>query len=345
VDIEILRDHYPNLQKLVEFTIRSADGLLFPQEPIGDHMEPGEDGLSRAVSVHTPSALTASAYYYYSVTLLSYIAKVLERTSDAERYATLASRIKGAFNSKFLNRSRHRYATGSQTSYALPLYMDMVPPEEVPAVVNSLVSDIVARRYHVTTGIVGTNALVQALPRYGAASVLYALANQTTYPSLGEQVMKGATTVCESYECPRWFSQNMKMLASWDKFFHRDLAGISPASAGYRRVLIKPRPLGDLKNVTATQKTVRGPVCVAWTRDDSSFDLTVSIPAGMEASIAVPTFGRQNVRIMEDQRTAWESNAYVPGVPGLTGATAAVDAVVFHAGSGTYRFILNALDN
>jgi alpha-L-rhamnosidase len=223
--------------------------------------------------------------------------------------------------------------------------LDIVPEKDVPAVMRNLVDDIISRDYHVTTGIIGTNALVQALPRRGAASVLYMLANQTTYPSLGEQVMKGATTVCESYECTRWFSQNMKMFGSWDVFFHRDLAGISPASPGYRRVSIKPRPITDLQTVTASQKTVRGLVSVTWTQAPDSFDLKVSIPAGTEADIAVPTMGRKNVHITEGASVVWSSNSYLSGVPGLIGATADTDSIVFHTGSGNYQFVLRSTAN
>lgn len=341
-DLEVLREHYPNLKRLVEFTIRSADGLLFLKEPLGDHMEPGADGLSSAESVHTPSSLTASAYYYYDVALIGSIAEALGLAADARRYIALATRIKAAFNNKFLDTSTRRYATNSQTSNALPLYMGMVPPQQIRGVMKNLVDDIVSHDYHVTTGIVGTNALIQALPRYGATSVLYVLANQTTYPSLGEQVMKGATTVCESYECPRWFSQNMKMLASWDVFFHRDLAGISPASPGYRRVLIKPRPVPELQSVNATQNTVRGLVSVAWTQGDAALVLNVSIPAGMEADIAVPTMGRKGPRIADGQAAVWASDAYIPGVPGLSGARADADSIVFHAGSGSYHFVIDS---
>jgi len=109
---------------------------------------------------------------------------------------------------------------------------------------KNLMDDIVTKHdTHVSTGIIGTNAVVQVLSRYGETSLLYRLGTQTTYPSLGDQVMKGATTVCEVYECNLWLSQNMKLLGSWDKFFYRSLGGIRPSSVGYRRVRIEPQPV------------------------------------------------------------------------------------------------------
>ena len=156
-------------------------------------------------------------------------------------------------------------------------------------------------------------------------------------------VRKGATTVCEDYECGSSASQSMKMLGSWDKFFYRNLAGIASLSPGYRKVLIQPLPLGDLRSVSASEKTVRGTVNIEWTREATAFDLKVSIPAGMESDIAIPSLGLKNVRVAEGNATVWESGVYAPGRSGLTGATANGDAIVFHSGSGLYHFTLSGL--
>ena len=103
----------------------------------------------------------------------------------------MAENIKTAFNDKFFDPASNQYATGSQTSNALAIYLGMVPPQRTAAVMKNLVEDImIEHKGHVSTGIIGSNALAQALPQHGAASVMYTIANQNTYPSLGEQVMK-----------------------------------------------------------------------------------------------------------------------------------------------------------
>jgi alpha-L-rhamnosidase len=343
-DLQVVRDHYVNVRKLVDYFSAAAEGHLIANEPAGDHLEPQADGFSRAASQHTPAALTANAYYYYSVVLLARMAERLDRARDAKRYQRLSRDIQTAFNRRFWNSTTHQYATGSQTSNALPLHVGLVPPERVPALMKNLIEDIVTTHDdHLTTGIIGSDALVQVLPKYGASEVMYKLATQTTYPSLGHQVMMGATTVCESYECRPSFSQNMKMLGSLDKFFHRNLAGIQSASPGYRRARVAPQPVGDLRHVSATQKTVRGPIAVEWTRADASFELEVTIPAGVQADIAVPMLGMRNVQIREGQSPVWESNAYVSGVAGIAGARAEADEIIFQVGSGNYRFVLTSV--
>jgi len=342
-DSRVLEDHYASLKKLVDFLSANASGYII-SVGLGDHMEPQENGFSLFSPRHTPAGLTSTAYYYYDVWILSRVAEALGKSEDAKRYSVLAQNIKEAFNRRFFDSASNQYATGSQTSNAIALYLDMVPQEKVPAVVKSLVDDIVTKHDgHLSTGIIGSNALAQALPQYGAAEVMYRIATQTTYPSLGYQVMQGATALCETYECGPWLSQNMKMFGSADKFFYRNLAGINLGSPGYRRILIKPQPVGDLRSVTASQRTVRGTITVAWVKGDTSLDLRVSIPAGTEADISIPKLGLMDLVVTESGTAVWRANAYVPGVPGLTGGTDAPEAIILHVGSGSYSFALNGV--
>jgi alpha-L-rhamnosidase len=142
----------------------------------------------------------------------------------------------------------------------------------------------------------------------------------------------------------------MKMLGSVDKFFYRDLAGIGLASPGFRRIVIKPQPVGDLNRVSASLQTVRGPVAVEWIKADTSgavlseaysLDLNVSIPVGSEADISVPKLALTEVVVTESDKPLWRANAYVPGVPGITSGVDTGDSVTFRAGSGSYGFTVS----
>ena len=97
--------------------------------------------------------------------------------------------------------------------------------------------------------MVGTNALVSALPRHGAADVLYRIATQTTFPSWGFMLERDATTLWEAWSDDRdeQLSLNMKLLGSIDKFFYRDVAGIRPLAPGFRRIAVAPRVVGPVR--------------------------------------------------------------------------------------------------
>ena len=340
-DKRVLEAHYPSLKKLIDSLSASSKDYII-SEGLGDHMEPQSNGYTHFSPLHTPAAVTSTAYYYYETWIVAQMAEILGQTEDAKKYSALAESIKEAFNRIFFDSATGEYSTGSQTSNALPLYLDMVPEKNVQEVVKHLVDDIVEKHSgHLSTGIIGSNALAQTLPQHGATEVEYEIATQTTYPSLGYQITEGATAVCETYECSPWLSQNMKMFGSVDKFFYRNLAGISPAVPGYKRAIIKPQPVADLRSAMATEQTVRGPITVSWIRGDTSLGLKVSIPAGMEADVSIPKLGMMNLSIVEGGRTVWSDNKYIGGADGISGANDARDSIVLYVGSGSYDFEMN----
>ncbi|GAG08745.1 unnamed protein product, partial [marine sediment metagenome] len=124
-DVRILEEHYDGIKKLVDFLSGKADNFIVSCG-LGDHMEP-QANSSSFTPKHTPVPLTSTAYYYYDAWILSQVAEILGKAEDAEHYSDLAEKIKDAFNREFLNEDTNQYATGSQTSNALPLYLGIAP--------------------------------------------------------------------------------------------------------------------------------------------------------------------------------------------------------------------------
>ena len=104
------------------------------------------------------------------------------------------------------------------------------------------------------------------MARHGLAELMYGIATQTTPPSWGYQVRRGATTVWETWEGEPSHSMNMKMLGSSEVFFYRDLAGIAPAAPGFRRIAIRPHGVGDLTWAHIRRSDGTNPILepVAW---------------------------------------------------------------------------------
>jgi alpha-L-rhamnosidase len=340
-DKQILEQHYESLRKYVDCLGTYAHEYII-SEGLADQMEPQDNGSSTFFAQHTPVALTATSEYYWQVTIISQIADILGNSEDAKRFSELAEKIKNAFNLKLLNPTTNQYASGSQTSNALPLYVKLVPEANVKGVLENLIYDIRrTHRGHLATGIQGANALQQVLPEHGAADVMFQIATQTTFPGWGYQVVaKGATTTCESWECAPWVSQNMKLLCMIEKFFYKDLAGIGLLSPGFKRIAIKPQPVGDLEFVSASLDTVRGGVSVDWRKSDRSFEIKVTIPVNSRAEVSIPTLELQDVRIKESGNTIWKDGTYLPGVNGIGGARETEGRVTVEVGSGTYAFEL-----
>ena len=111
------------------------------------------------------------------------MATAVGNATVAARLRKLRQSLADTFNQLWLHNGT--YAFGLQTELALPIWLGIVPPEVLPNVSGALVREIEAHDWHVTTGIVGTRALFEALGMLHRVDVALKMLNVTTYPSYG----------------------------------------------------------------------------------------------------------------------------------------------------------------
>ncbi|MGA3018164.1 MAG: family 78 glycoside hydrolase catalytic domain [Bryobacteraceae bacterium] len=337
-DRRIVEQHFEGIRRWAEFlhTKADADGIVSFVK-YGDWV-PTE---------RTPGDLVSTAYYYLSVDTVARMAEVLGKSPEAAQYRTLADSVAAGFQKRFYRADSHSYANGSQTANTLPLFFGITPSADRGSVQNSLNSDIVySRNTHLSTGILGTKYLLPLLSQEGRPDLAYDLATQTTYPSWGYMIEKGATTIWELWqdvEGPSMNSHNHAMFGSVGAWFYTSLAGIhvDPQYPGYERIRIQPEMVRDLHYASASIDTVRGRVASAWQREPGRTRLEVTVPPGSTAEIYVPAFGNADVTVEEGGHAVWKGRAFVAGAPGVEGARAAGEDVVIKVASGTYVFEVN----
>ncbi len=333
-DANVLEQHYAGIKAWTDYlTSRAKDGIV-GYYSYGDWVSPGK----------TPGDLVSTFYYCYSVDIVTRAAMVLGRTEDAVTYQKLGASIRDAFHRTYFNTYSGTYGSGSQTSLALPLFLDMMPEGFRATAMADLAADIVyGNNAHLSTGVVGTKYLFPLLTRSGRSDLAYDLAAQTSYPSWGYMAENGATTMWEVWQLrtgPSANSHNHAALASIGAWFYTALAGINPdaVAPGFQRIRFEPQAVRDLKWASGSIETPRGVVSSAWTRDGDRFRLEISVPVGSDAEVRIPKFGRASVTVRESGKPVWAKDAFQPGVAGVSGAKQAGDAVVVEAGSGRYVF-------
>ena len=141
-------------------------------------------------------------------------------------------------------------------------------------------------------------------------------------------------------------SHNHIMYGTVDAWFYRSLAGIriDPAGPGFRRIAVKPHPLGDLSHASATLKTVRGPLSSSWHRQAASITLDVTIPVNSEAEVSVPTLGLQQVTVKETGSLIWKDGSFLEGTRGISSGAQKEGYIAFSVGSGSYSFAMSGAD-
>lgn len=337
-DKRVVEENYDGVKRYVEFLRSRAQNNILSYSYYGDWVS----------IVPTPGAFVSAAYDYYDVELLSRMAAVLGRGEDAQAYHQLAGQIRDAINQKFYDASTGNYATGTQTANAMALELGLAPDKARGRVAGNLTRDIVyAHNTHLTTGFIGVKFIMPALTELGRSDLAYELAEQTTYPSWGNMIRQGATTLWELWQNktgPSMNSQDHAMFGSVGAWFYQTLAGIQmpEESTGYRHIVIAPQIVEDLRTASASTQTLRGTVASSWTHDPGRITLQVTLPAGSDARIVIPREDQMtSVTVEESGHTIWSDGRYMPGDPGITGASGDPRGdVVVDTESGHYWFVL-----
>jgi hypothetical protein len=296
-DRRILATGYPAMCRYAAYLASRAHGDLLDYG-LGDWFDwgpkpPGESQL-------TSKRLTASATYCRVLATLAAIARLLGYSTDAGRFARRAVTVRRALNRALFDPATHSYGSGSQTANAMPLAIGLVPAQERSAVLANLVADIRAHGNHVTAGDIGFLYVILALMQGGRADVLFDILTQTTAPSYGYQLARGATALTETWNANPDNSQNHFMLGQAEAWLYGGLAGlrIDQHRAAHERIRIEPQPVKGVRYAAVHYQGVFGEVSVRWVknRTESRLRLRVSVPAGMLATLAIPCAEPSRIR-------------------------------------------------
>ena len=294
-------------------------------------------GLSDHESlVPTPAPPLVTPLFYQSARMVSRLASILGKDSDARRYADVADRIKQAYIDQFVDPETGLCGPGTQAAQSFVLYSEMIDNEDLrKAAVQRLVEDIqVNNDGKLTTGIFGVRYMLEVLSRESHSEVAYALVNHREFPGWGYMLKHGATTLWEHWRLSEnTFSHNHPMFGSVSQWFFSWLGGIQPAddAVGFDRIDLRPQFIEDLDWVQSTYHSMRGPITSNWRRSGGHIHLAIHIPANTVATLRVP---------VDCPRTIKESNQAAATSEGIEIISSSEDGTVLRFGSGTYAFVI-----
>jgi len=225
-------------------------------------------------------------------------------------------------------------SASAQHEDAVALGLDMVPADRRPAVGEALAADVRGHGEHLTTGIMGTRFLWDALASTGHLGDAWAALTQETYPSYGYWLDQlGWTGLGENWEASTR-SRNHQMFGSVVQWMFGSLAGYRPLTAGFGDIEFRPLiPPSGVDKVAASTDTVRGTVAASWQRSRSGFALDVTVPPTSVGRVYMPARDPSEVAEVGQKRALPAQTA--PGVR-LVGQDG--DRVVYRVDSGTYKF-------
>ncbi|MES2373350.1 MAG: glycoside hydrolase family 78 protein [Bacteroidota bacterium] len=275
-DQRILQQMYPHIKSYVDYLGTKAEDNLI-KIGLGDWAP---------AKTKTPAEITSTAYYYVDAVLLSKMAGIFGYAQDKEKYAALSNKIKATFNKHYYH-GAGIYDQGSQTALACAIYQGL-SEANLNETVASLVTAVNKADDHLDCGILGTKYLLHALSDNGRSDIAYKIVNQRTFPSWGNWIDQGATTLWEQWNGTE--SRNHIMYGDVSAWFYKNLAGIAPDNEqpGFKKILFQPYFSPDLTWVKATHQTMYGKIAADWTKEGNTIKYTITIPANTSGEIILP---------------------------------------------------------
>ena len=322
-DTRILRDHYDGMKKWIYFmkSQLNSEGILVNQG-LGEWVPPE--------LVVLPPDFVNSCYYFHCCKLMTEISDALGQDIDHENFRLLANKAKKDINRIYFNKETYTYSVGKQAANAFPLGFGITEESNTDSVAAKLVKRVLnENKAHFDTGILGTPLLLDVLTDLGRIDVAYTLMNQRDYPSFGNMIEKGATTIWETWLGDA--SHSHPMFGSVCAWFYQSLGGISPdpEHPGFKNILIKPIPVSALSFVNCSYPSAFGTISSNWKLTGTDYQLDIAVPANSTATVYV---------LAQDEASVLLNGKSVSGSKYVKFLRTEGQYAVFSVASGHYQF-------
>jgi hypothetical protein len=351
-DKSIIREQYSSMKRFIDWCVTTSnvsastenyEDYTTNKDCWGDYGSILQKDYCCPVRMPEQS-VWATAFFYNSTVRLSVLAEEIGKTDDSQELRNLALKIQSAYNKKFLKEDDKGayYFDNSQAANAIPLAFGLCPENKKAEVARHLVSSLENADYSLTVGVLGLYAIFDALCDNGCTDVAYKLVSKKTYPSWGNMISQGATSMWEFWD-GRGSHNHMFVGGKMNAFLIKNLAGISSLKSGYTEVLIKPGVVGDLTNVKASTFSPKGKIESEWIKtSNNSISVKTLIPVNCTANIYVPLLENKASDVVVSEGN---TEIYRKGIKKDTEIIKFIaekdGCLVFKIASGRYEFDLN----
>jgi len=217
-----------------------------------------------------------------AASIFTELALPLQATFAAE----LGNKLKAAIRRELFDFTTMTAAGNCQTSQSMFLYYGLLNEEEEKAAFRRLREIIKADNDKIDVGILGARVLFHVLTRFGEDDLAYEMITTPEYPSYGNWVARGATSLWEDFNEVNTNSLNHHFFGDISHWFIRTIAGIDLRSAD--TINIAPRFIKKLTNAEAWHTCPAGKIESSWERQGTGLLLRVKLPKGIAGHINLP---------------------------------------------------------
>ena len=173
-----------------------------------------------------------------------------------------------------------------QTSQAMAIYYGIFEDGEKAEAVKRLVEMIDDAGGHFDVGVLGARVIFHVLSEFGHSDLAFNMITREDYPSYGNWVKRGATTLWENFSPNDVYSMNHHFWGDVSAWFIKRVAGINlnPGKHNVNEVEISPSFIGALNFAKGYHDAPAGRISSHWRKDGDSFILELSVPEKIKAT-------------------------------------------------------------
>ena len=326
-DHRIVKESLPFMNKFMAFLKSRTKGNVLQEGSFEDVNPKGGFGDWLSVGEKTSPDLLATTYYFYCNKLMAEMCRAIGDLQLANDYEKELFAVKKGFKMHYMDfngklktnaafygdgagyvEGKNGFSGHTQTAYANAIYsgiLDQADEKLAGEFLRKLLED---NGNKLSTGFLGFKPLLPALTSTGSSDKAYQLLQSTEYPSLGYEVVNGATSIWErwdSFTKDKGFVHNAAMnsfshyaFGSVNEWIFENMLGIKVKENGYQQVFIKPE-IGDfgINKVSGSFRSMAGIIKSSWVKSVKDLTQEIEIPVNVKAFCYIKTDHLDSIRI------------------------------------------------
>ena len=273
-ETEMITDSTQSFLAYLRYLRTRCDGKGLLSIGLGDWCHVG------GIQPKAPLILTDSVMAMDIATKMAEMFDAIEMHQPADFARNEAANYKKAIRANLINFDTMSALGDCQSSQAMCLYYGVFCESEQNAAFNKLLEMIHAMEDHLDVGVLGGRVLFHVLSEFGHSDLAFKMITRDDYPSYGNWLKRGATTLWENFLPDTVSSMNHHFWGDISAWFIKRIVGIqlNPEKNNVNTLKIKPSFTNALNYASAYHDAPSGRITVSWKRENQCIILNVEIP-------------------------------------------------------------------
>ncbi|MCI8542938.1 MAG: family 78 glycoside hydrolase catalytic domain [Lachnospiraceae bacterium] len=272
--------------------LRNDRGLV--DTGLGDWCETGKSGGGQKA----PVEVTSTAVGVHLLEEAKVLFRALGREAEYQYADRLRRELKKAFRRYLIDFSTMTVAGSCQASQAMAICYGLFRKSERRAAFSRLLEIIRQNGGYMNGGALGLRVLFHVLTDCGEADLAYEMITRPDYPSYGNWIARGATSLWEDFLVPEAdiHSRNHHFFGDISGWFLQAVAGIvpNPYLEDPDSILVSPHFIRKLRHAGGAFRTPSGKIALRWERDGQNqkkneiISMNIRISGNLSGRICLP---------------------------------------------------------